>query len=78
MSEVTYYVALPFVAADGGIAPMEAIQCFSPKAAVMKAEALSRRPGCHVFFRSTNCWTTSRTERCRPNHWSRLSRKCGN
>jgi hypothetical protein len=45
MSEVTYYVALPFVVADGGIAPTQAIQCFSPKAAVMKAEALSRKPG---------------------------------
>ncbi len=47
MSEVTYYVALPFVAADYGIAPAEAIECFNPNAAVMKAEALSRRPG-HV------------------------------
>jgi hypothetical protein len=45
MSEVTYYVALPFVASDGGIAPVEAVQCFSAIAAVMKAEALSRRPG---------------------------------
>jgi hypothetical protein len=45
MSEVTYYVALPFVAADGGIAPVQAIQCFSPSAAVIKAEALSRRRG---------------------------------
>jgi hypothetical protein len=46
MSEVTYYVALPFVAADDGIAPAEAIECFNPNAAVMKAEALSRKPGC--------------------------------
>jgi hypothetical protein len=48
MSEVTYYVALPFVAAAAaGIAPAEAIECFNPNAAVMKAEALSRKPG-HV------------------------------
>ena len=47
MSEVTYYVALPFVAADDGIAPGEAIECFNPNAAVMRAEALSRKPG-HV------------------------------
>jgi hypothetical protein len=45
MSEVTYYVALPFVAADDGIAAGEAIECFNPNAAVMRAEALSRRPG---------------------------------
>ena len=45
MSEVTYYVALPFVAADDGIAAGEAVECFNPNAAVMKAEALSRKPG---------------------------------
>jgi hypothetical protein len=47
MSEVTYYVAFPFVAVDDGIAPGEAVECFSQNAAVMKAEALSRKPG-HV------------------------------
>lgn len=45
MSEMTYYVALPFVAADDGIAAGEAVECFNPRAAVMKAEALSRKPG---------------------------------
>jgi hypothetical protein len=45
MAEVTYYVALPFVAADDGIAAGEAVECFNPNAAVMKAEALSRKPG---------------------------------
>ena len=45
MSEVTYYVALPFVSAEDGMAPAEAVECFNPNAAVMKAEALSRRPG---------------------------------
>jgi hypothetical protein len=47
MAEVTYYVALPFVAADDGIAPGEAVECFNPNAAVMRGEALSRKPG-HV------------------------------
>ncbi|MCK1714649.1 MULTISPECIES: hypothetical protein [unclassified Bradyrhizobium] len=47
MSEVTYYVALPFVPSDDGIAAGEAVECFNPNAAVMKAEALSRKPG-HV------------------------------
>jgi hypothetical protein len=44
MAEVTYYVALPFVAADDGIVAGEAQECFNPNAAVMKAEALSRKP----------------------------------
>ena len=30
MSEVTNYVALPFVPSDDGIAPGEAIECFNP------------------------------------------------
>jgi hypothetical protein len=47
MAEVTYYVALPFVASDDGVAPGEAAECFSPNAAVMRAEALSRKEG-HV------------------------------
>jgi hypothetical protein len=47
MSEVTYYVALPFVPADDGVAAGEAVECFNPNAAVMKAEALSRKAG-HV------------------------------
>jgi hypothetical protein len=47
LSEVTYYVALPFVAADDGVAAGEAVECFNPIAAVMRAEALSRKPG-HV------------------------------
>jgi hypothetical protein len=36
-------VALPFVAADDGIAPGETVECFNPNAAVMRAEALPRR-----------------------------------
>lgn len=47
MAEVTYYVALPFVAADDGVAPGEPLECFNPNAAVMRAEALSRKEG-HV------------------------------
>jgi hypothetical protein len=33
-----YYVALPFVAADDGIAAAEAVECFNPNAPVMRAE----------------------------------------
>lgn len=45
MSEVTYYVALPFVFSDDGVAAGEAAECLSANAAVMRAEALSRKPG---------------------------------
>jgi hypothetical protein len=38
-------IALPFVTADDGVAAGEAVECFNPNAAVMKAEALSRKPG---------------------------------
>lgn len=41
MPEVTYFVAMPFVAADDGTAPGEAVECTSANAAIMKAEALS-------------------------------------
>ena len=43
--DVTYYVALPFVPCDDGIAPGEAVECPSANAAVVRAEALSRKPG---------------------------------
>jgi hypothetical protein len=45
MTELTYYVALPFVASEDGIAAGEATECFNPNAAVMRAEALSRKEG---------------------------------
>src|SRR5258706_8909109 len=41
MAEVTYYVALPFLAADDGVAAGEPTECFNPNAAVM---ALRRYP----------------------------------
>jgi hypothetical protein len=45
MAEVTYYVALPFVASDDGVAAGEPTECFNPVAVVMRAEALSRKEG---------------------------------
>lgn len=36
MGEVTYFVALPFVAADEGIAAGEPTECFNRNAAVMR------------------------------------------
>jgi hypothetical protein len=47
MAEVTYYVALPFVVGDDGVAAGEPTECLNPNAAVMRAEALSRIEG-HV------------------------------
>ena len=44
MAEVTNFVALPFVAADDGVAAGEPTECFNPIAVVMRAEALSRKP----------------------------------
>lgn len=44
--DVTYYVALPFVLADDGVAAGEAVECLSANAAIMRAEALSRKSGC--------------------------------
>ena len=42
---ITYFVALPFVAADDGIAPGEPVECLSARAAILRAEYLSRREG---------------------------------
>jgi hypothetical protein len=47
MAEVTYYVALPFIASDDGVHAGEPTECFNPNTAVMRAEALSRKEG-HV------------------------------
>lgn len=57
MADVTYFVALPFIAADDGVAPGEAVECFNPNAAVMRAEALSRKSenvGAVAFSRTGN------------------------
>jgi hypothetical protein len=45
MAEVTYFVALPFIATEDGIAAGEPTECFNPVAVVMRAEALSRKVG---------------------------------
>lgn len=45
MADVTYYVALPFTAADDGVAPGEAAECQSASAAMRRAEVLSRIAG---------------------------------
>ena len=42
MAEVTYYVALPFIASGDGVAAGEPTECFKYNAAVMRAEARSR------------------------------------
>jgi hypothetical protein len=45
MALATYYVALPFIASDDGVHGGEPTECFNPSAAVMRAEALSRKEG---------------------------------
>ena len=45
MAEVTYYVALPFVASDDNMAAGEPTECFNPIAVVIRAEVLSRKEG---------------------------------
>jgi hypothetical protein len=56
MAEVTYLVALPFVATDDGVAAGEPTECFNRVAVVMRAEALSRKegnlPGAVAFSRT--------------------------
>jgi hypothetical protein len=47
MSEITYYVALPFVAADDAVAAVGPTECINPVAGAMRAETLSRKEG-HV------------------------------
>jgi hypothetical protein len=47
MAELTYYVALPFIATDDGVRAGEPTECFNLVAVVMHAEALSRKEG-HV------------------------------
>lgn len=55
MPDATYYVAMPFVAADDGAAPGEAVECTSAAAAITRAEALARKEdhiGAVAFSRS--------------------------
>ncbi len=47
VAEVTYFVALQFLAADDGVAAGEPTECFNLGAAVTRAEMLARKPG-HV------------------------------
>jgi hypothetical protein len=47
MSKVTYFVALPFIVTEDGLAPGEPVECLNPNAAVMRAEALASGEG-HV------------------------------
>jgi hypothetical protein len=52
---VTYYVALPFVRTDGGVAPGEAQEMPNEGAAIRRAESMSRDPanaGAFAFKRS--------------------------
>lgn len=41
---LTYYVAIPFVASDDGVAPGQAMECQSESQAVSRAGAMARDP----------------------------------
>jgi hypothetical protein len=41
---VTYYVALPFIRTEDGVAPGEAQECQSEGTAIRRAEGMSRDP----------------------------------
>jgi hypothetical protein len=45
MTDITYYVALPFIATDDGFAAGEPTECLNLLGVVAKAEALSRKQG---------------------------------
>jgi hypothetical protein len=45
MADITYFVALPFMVADDGVAPGQPVECLSASAAILRAEYLSRREG---------------------------------
>lgn len=45
MADITYFVALPFLAVGDDVAPGEPIECVSARAAIVRAEYLSRRDG---------------------------------
>ena len=52
---VTYYVALPFVKTEEGVAPGEAEEMPNERAAIRRAESMSRHPtngGAIAFQRS--------------------------
>ena len=52
---VTYYVALPFIRTEEGIAPGQAQECPNEPSAIRRAEAMSRDPvnaGALAFKRS--------------------------
>ena len=39
MADITYFVALPFVATDDGVAPGEPVECLAARAAILRAES---------------------------------------
>ena len=55
MAEVTYYVALPFVASDDGVAACEPTECFNPIAALRYVGHVSSEGGCDVNACGDDC-----------------------
>jgi hypothetical protein len=61
MTDVTYYVVLPFGAGDDGPEPREAVECTSVNAAIRSAERMERSEG--------------HSRRALPLHWSEVGRR---
>lgn len=54
---MTYYVALPFIPIEGGLAPGEAIECPNGAAAIRRAQAMAANAahaGAVAFSRAVN------------------------
>jgi hypothetical protein len=48
---MVYYVALPFVRVEGGVAPGQAVECPHQGAAIRCAQTMSRNAGAVAFSR---------------------------
>jgi len=69
---MTYFVALRFIARDDGVAAGEPIECLSPAAVVMRAEALPGHTGAVAFSREGRSGH-GRLRRCEDNREIRRS-----
>jgi hypothetical protein len=51
MSEITYHVALPFVSADDGFAPGDAVECLNPKCGDYESRSARAQTGLRRSYR---------------------------
>jgi hypothetical protein len=78
MSELTYYVALPFLAGDDGVAAGEPTECFNPDAAVMRLRRFhARRPRrrCRLQSHGRPCYRRFQRRQGHQEIWRRARSK---